>query len=289
MTATLAAALAALLLAQISAGVLSLQDLVRRGNWSAAVKAGEDLVKRDPGDPHAHYLLGVALWQAEDKVGAIQAFRSAERLDLDASYLHMALGLAYYEVNQFLLFERQMLKAASSDPSDARPLIHLGRYYESVVNDFERALDYFDKALQLDPASTDGLFLRAYCLEGLQRTEAAREAYVAAAAAGSHRASVGMARILADIDPQAALRWATRAVRDNPEIAEAAFIRSRVLLALDRDNEALEAINLAIRLDPDHPEAHFLLYRALRSMGRTTEAAEVLATFKELREAYGDY
>ncbi len=289
MTVALPAALAALVFLQISPGALRLQELVRRGDWSAALDAGNDLVRRDPGDPHAHYLLGVALWQGEDKVRAIQAFRSAERLDLDSSYLHLALGLAYYEASQFLLFKRQMQKAISSDPSDARPFIHLGRYYESAVNDFERALNYFDKALQLDPASPDGLFFRAYCLEGLRRTEAAQQAYAVAAGAGSPRASLGMARLLTETDPNAALSWATRAVRDNPSVPEAAYIRARVLLALERNDDALADVKLAIERDPDHPEAHFLLYRILRSMGRTGDAAEVLAKFKELRVTYGDY
>ena len=249
---------------------------------------GESIYNSEAADPHARYLIGVARWQSDDKVGAIQAFRAAERLGLDASYLHLALGLAYYEANQFVLFKRQMRRAVAVAPSDARPHIHLGRYFESVARDFATALTHFEKALALDPANAESLYLRAYCLEELHRTDQALEAYARAAAEGSSLASLGMARILTASDPEDALQWATRAVRENADWAESHYVRARILFALKRRAEALHEAELALAADPDHPEAHFLLARLLQLAGRRAAAGRILRRFEELRAVYGD-
>lgn len=288
MTATLPVALFAWMLLQVSPESLRLQELIRRGEWQAALDMGETVLGARPGDPHARYLLGVAKWRSSDKVGAIQAFRAAERLGLDTSYLHLALGLAYYEANQFVLFQLQMRRAMAIAPSDARPHIHLGRYFESVASDFATALSHFDEALELDPANAEILYLRAHCLEALHRTDHALEVYAQAAAAGSPRASLGMARILNASDPEEALEWATRAVRANADSAESRFVRARILFGLRRREEALQEVELAIAADPDHPEAHFLLSRLLRLAGRHAEAGRILHKFEELRAVYGD-
>src|SRR5205814_1588027 len=102
--------------------------------------------------------LGVARFQLNDYIRSVQALRSAEKLGLGTASLHKALALAYYSLHQYYLFEKRMNQAAKLDPRDSEPLYYLGRYYESVVNNFGRALDFFDRAVQLSPKDVKGVF-----------------------------------------------------------------------------------------------------------------------------------
>ena len=274
---------------QAPSGVGRLQQLVHQRDWKAALRVGEELMRTEPSNPNVHYLVGVARWQVDDKVGSIQAFHSAERMGLNTAYLHKALGLAYYGANQFRLFERQMERAIAADATDAQPFFHLGRYHESVRNDFERALSYFDEALARDPSHADSLYFRGYCLEVLQRTEEARDAYRKAAERGAASAYRGVARLLADTEPETALNWATKAVRSQPEQPESHYLLARISRKLDQPEEALRSLQRAIELDPDHAEAYFLLHQIYRHLGQKAKAERALTTFKQLRAAYGDF
>lgn len=270
-------------------GVGRLEQLVHQRDWVQALQVGTELLSAEPSNPNVHYLMGVVRWQVGDKVGSIQAFRSAERLGLDTGYLHKALGLAYYGANQFRLFEQQMGKAIAAEPADYQPYFHLGRYHESVRNDFERALRLFELALARRPGDGASLYFRGYCLEVLQRPHEAQEAYLAAADAGATNAYQGLARILADEKPEAALDWAKKAVAAVPEQAESHLLFARISLRLGHPEEALRSLETTIKLDPDHPEAYFLLHQLYRQMNRPEDAERALAMFKQIRAAYGDF
>src|SRR5205085_1718365 len=107
-------------------------------------------------------------------IGAIQALRSAERLGMDTTPLHKMLGLAYYSINQFILFEAQMEKAMKLDPLDDAPVYSLGRYRESVLNDYSGALQLFERAVHLRPDHSKNLYYKGHCEEMMDLRSEAR-------------------------------------------------------------------------------------------------------------------
>jgi tetratricopeptide (TPR) repeat protein len=223
-----------------------------------------------------------------------QAFRSAEKLGLDTAWLHEALGLAYYDANQFVLFLQQMERALKANPGHHAAHFHLGRYFESVRNDFEAAIGEFDRALATAPRHAKALYFKGYCLEMLRKLAEARRCFEAAAdavEAGTEHFSLpfrGMARLLNEDAPEKALPWALRAVELERGDADNHLVLGQVYQRLGKVESAMKALRESTRLAPDNDSARFMLYQAYRELGDEEAARAELAIFKELRKAYGD-
>ena len=271
-----------------------LLQLIRNRSWPEAARLAGDVALVSESDPQLQYLVGVVLWQQQDKVGAIQRFRAAERLGLPDSYLHVALGIAYYDAHQFLLFEQQMERAKAADRSDPQPYFYLGRYAESVQGDFAGGLRHFERVIALDPRHARGHAYLAYCLERLDRRDAAWQHY---------RTSVdllekeglrfswpyqGLARLALESEPQAAREWARKAVEAGPDDYEAHALLARSHHRNGDLSQTIAAASEAVRLNPDHAASHYLLFTAYRRLGDTTEARRHMAQFQELKHVYGD-
>ena len=142
-----------------------LEELVQGQQWKEAARLTRELVQENSDNPELHYWIGVVRWHEGDRVTAVQALRAAQQLGLDTAVLHKTLGMVYYRMRQFILFQDQMEQAAALDPEDHQPLYRLGRYFESVRNDFQRALEFFEKAIALRPDHTESVYYKGYCLE----------------------------------------------------------------------------------------------------------------------------
>ena len=271
-----------------------LLGLVRDRSWEEAVHLVEDLPEPTESDPLLQYLSGVVYWQQQDKLTAIQRFRAAERLGLREAYLHKALGLAYHEAHQFLLFEQQMERAIGADRYDPKPHHYLGRHAESVKGDFAGALLHFQKAVSLDPSDSRGHAYLAYCLERLDRRDEATQHFRASIrlmAGDSDRFSwpyQGLARLTLETEPLASVNWARMAVQAEPERPETHALLAR---AFERNGElakAVAAAGEAVRLNPDLAATHYLLFTAHRKLGNAEAAQRHISRFRELKRIYGD-
>ena len=268
--------------------------LIRNGNSPEASRLAEGLLQTAAGDSQLHYLIGVVRWQQGDNVDAIRRFRTAELLGLREPYLHKALGVAYYEAHQYLLFEQQMERASDADRSDPQPHLYLGRYVESVKGDFAGALRHFEEVIALDPDHARGHSYFAYCLERLDRLDAAAEHYrtsVELLQQANERFSwpyQGLARLTLKTDPQEARAWAQKAVAVEPTLFEAHALLAR---AHDGNGEfglAVDAASEAVRLNPNHAASHYLLFTVHRKLGNSDAARRHMSRFQELKEVYGD-
>lgn len=271
-----------------------LLQFIRNRSWTQAARLADGIALASESDPQIHYLIGVLLWQQQDKVGAIQRFRVAERLGLHEPYLHKALGVAYYDAHQFLLFEEQIRRAIAADRSDPQPHLYLGQYAESVQGDFVGALRHFEKVIALDPGHARGHSYLAYCLERLDRRDAAWEHYGKSVELLKSEGSAfswpyqGLARLALESDPEAATTWARKAVQAGPDEFE-----THALLARSHDrngdlSQAVAAARAAVRLNPDHAASHYLLFTAYRRLGDPTRARGHMSRFQELKQVYGD-
>jgi tetratricopeptide (TPR) repeat protein len=273
---------------------LRIASLAARKDWRGVASAAGDWVREKPLDAMAHYWLGVALWHGDDKTGSIKALRRAERLGLNTAVLHKSLGLAYYSINQFILFRRQMEKAAELDPKDAQPHFHIGRYLESVPHDYAQALEHFEKAVTLDPEDGRSAAYRAYCLEMLGSSDQARDAYETSIRLLDSRREkfswpyyrlAEMMRIAND-DPQS-LAWARRAVALEPDAAINHYELGKIRMEMGDPGEALQELRAAVRLDPKSTAAHYLLARVYAVLGRNEAARAERNIYDRLKSAYG--
>jgi tetratricopeptide (TPR) repeat protein len=270
-----------------------LLDSLHRKDWNEAAKRGEELVREHPGNPMYSYWLGVARVSLHDPVGAIQAMRSAELLGLNTVDLHVDLGLAYYTINQYFLFQQQMEKAIELDPNSFKPNYYLGRYRETIQDDLSGALKYFDKAVQLNPQDARSWAHRGFCLKELGRQTDARTAFETAikleegTGEGFSLPYQGMAQSLLETDPSQALPFARKAIELEPNLESNHLALAKVYEKLGKLSDAEAELHTAIQLDPTDASARFISYRVCNRLGKHQAAQAELEGFKEVNQLYG--
>jgi len=122
-----------------------------------------------------------------------------------------------------------------------------GLYYTGLLHlwteDFEKALIYFQKAVEKDPNYADAYFQIGYCYGQLKQYNDAIKAY-------------------------------KQAIRIKPDYAEAHYSLGVAYGSLGRWSEEIESYKQAIRIKPDYAEAHYGLGAACGHLGRYSEAIE---------------
>jgi tetratricopeptide (TPR) repeat protein len=267
---------------------------MRQGRWAEAAPTAQALAETYPHDPNWPYWLGVARWRLEDPIRAIQALREAENRGMDTPPLHKMLGFAYYSINQFTLFEMQMEKASKLDPLDYEPSYSLGRYRESVLNDYSGALKFFERATQLKPDHSKSAYYKGHCQEMLDMWAEALDAFQGAIAlVEKNRESFslpyqGMARLLLESKTAQALDFAQKAVQLEPDLDSNHSTLARVYELQGKLPEAEQELQIAVRLSANKPGNHYVLSRLYRSLGRTEDAQAQLQTFQKLKATYDE-
>jgi tetratricopeptide (TPR) repeat protein len=268
-------------------------ELVTKQQWSEAGKLAQELALAEPNDPAISYYLGLTRLHFQDSIGAIRALRAAERLGMDTAYFHQVLGIAYYNVHQFILFQQQMEESIALAPADYKSYYYVGRYFESIRNDFPGALEYFAKATRLNPEHTESSYYRGFCLEVSGRHAEARSAYEAAIKSVEKRQErfslpyQGIARLLAEEAPAEALEFGQKAVELEPNLDSNHVVMAKIYERLGRLSEAAEELQTAERLDPTNASPRFVLARIYSKVGKHEAAEAELAIFKKINQVYG--
>jgi tetratricopeptide (TPR) repeat protein len=270
-----------------------LLDAVHRKEWDKAAKLGAELVRESPHNSTYWYWLGVARSSLQDPLGGIQALRSAELLGLNTADLHMDLGLGYYTIYQFFLFQQQMEKAIALDPKDFRPRYYLGRYRESVQDDYTGAMKFFDEAVKLNPEDAKSWTHRGLCLKELgQRAEAqaALETAIKLEERKAERFSLpyqGMAQLVLEEDPNQALPFARKAVEMEPNLESNHLTMAKIYERMGKLSEAEAELRTSIQLDPTDASARLVCFRVCNRLGEYQAAEDELKEFKEVNRLYG--
>jgi tetratricopeptide (TPR) repeat protein len=278
--------------AAISESEKQLEGLIHQKRWAEAAELVGELIQKDPTNPRLHFWQGMVRFEGNDPISAIAAFRSAERLGLDTEGLHKALGLTYYVIHQYILFEQQMDKAIKMDPKDYEPVYYLGRYYETTRNNFSRARDFFDRAVGLKPNDTKSIFNRGYCLEMMGRLDEARTNYEQAIRLVEEiqeRYSwpyQGMARLLLTSDPEQALHFAERAVKLEPDLDSNHLVLAKVEERMQNTRGAIAELQIASRLNPTSAPPHYALARLYKRIGNPEAARAQIEEFNKLNSIY---
>jgi Flp pilus assembly protein TadD len=271
----------------------TIADFVKRKRWSELLVLTQDLAAKNSTDPNVFYWEGIASFQLHKPVGAVRAMRVAEKLGLDQPLLHEGLGLAYYDLNQFVLFEEQMKLASREDPNDFAPAYYLGLYRLSIQSDVGGALAYFREAVRLNPSDWKSLYQQGYCLELSGDSAGARESYLKSIhlveenEQGFGWPYQGMARIDATTDLNEALFYAKKAVEIEPDEPSHHFILAKTYELSGDMAAAIKEGRIAASQDPNHAAVRYLLFRLYRKLGDTASANAELKLFQTLNAVYG--
>lgn len=197
-----------------------------------------------------------------------------------------ALGVAYYQARQYLLFRDQMAAAIARDPTDFGPYYYLGRHYDTDLDNCEEAAGWLRKAIDRNPSYPRARAYLGSCLERLGQTQEAETQY--RASISLPLSQLGMARLkFAAGETGAALSWAEKAISADPRDASAQRFAARLYETLGRPGDAILALEAAARAAPYDASIHYVLARLLRSTSDPAKAAAALREFERLRDIYG--
>jgi tetratricopeptide (TPR) repeat protein len=270
---------------------IDISELARSKRWKEVAALADRNHRQNPADPTALYWLGISRLKLHEPVGSVQAFRAAEELGLNTALSHEGLGLAYYDLNQFWLFEEQMKKAAALDPRDSTPYFYLGLYRWTIRSDAAGALEFFTKASQLHPEDWKSVYQAGNCLEQLGKRSEARDRYTKAISLLENDGDPfgwpyqGMARLLLDENPEAALDFAKKAVSLQPEEYSNHVILAKVHERLGNISDAIREAETATAQNPNDSTSRYALYKLYRQAG-DPRAAQALKAFQEVKTLY---
>jgi tetratricopeptide (TPR) repeat protein len=273
------------------ASPLDISELARSKRWEEVAALADQNHRQNPADPTALYWLGISRLKLHEPVGSVQAFRAAEKLGLNSALSHEGLGLAYYDLNQFFLFEQQMKKAAALDPRDSTPYFYLGLYRWTIRSDVAGSLAFFEKAVQLHPDDWKSLYQAGNCLEQLGKLSEAHDRYTKAISLVEKNGDAfgwpyqGMARLLLDEKPEAALGFAKKAVSLQPDEYSNHLILAKVYERLGNLPDAIRAAETATALSPNDSTSRYALYKLYRQ-AEDPRAAQALKAFQEVKTLY---
>jgi tetratricopeptide (TPR) repeat protein len=227
-----------------------------QGNFSAAMAELEAAVALDPGSAAAWYQFGLLLGQIADFRGAEAAFRRAIKLKPDLAKAHYNLALTLVADSQSRLdwpgAIAELREALQYQPNYAEALNLLGAGLTSTGK-VDAAIPELERAIQLSPSLAEAHFNLAIAFEQKDLLDKAIKEY----------------------------RLATAAKGEYPEVSSAL---GKLLFRMGRPGEAELELIAALRQNPDLADAHYVRSKVLRSLNRNNEAAIELDEFKDLSQ-----
>ncbi|HLK05656.1 MAG TPA: tetratricopeptide repeat protein [Candidatus Acidoferrum sp.] len=253
------------------------------GDYAAAKPRLEVALRANPNDGNA------ALYLANDSIHLGEFEKAAERLQLlsrqqpkneEVWYL---LGKVYMQLSQ-----SSLAKLNEINPNSYLSHQISGEVMESM-NNLDGALLEYKKAVELAPEKPGTHYHLANAYWSLLLWEPAKKEFTAELAIDPKNCQaqwkLGDILIEQQAEPQNSLTELDKALALCPDLPEAHEDRGRVLLKLERYEEAAKDLQIAATADPAEPRPHFLLSQAYRALGRTREAQAEMGTFSKLQEA----
>ena len=116
-----------------------------------AVVTLDALQRLCPGVMQYHYLLGVALLRVGDRLNAVGALQTAERLEPNRSLTLLALGIAHNSLQQYAEGKSVLLRAVALDPGNADTRAALAEA-EQGLGELEAASKHVQQVLAQAPS-----------------------------------------------------------------------------------------------------------------------------------------
>jgi tetratricopeptide (TPR) repeat protein len=224
-------------------------DLIHLGEYEKAAEHLRTLAHREPKNQEVWYLLGKVYLQLSQT-----SLAKLNEIDPNSYLTHQVSGEVMESMNNLDGALLEYKKAVELAPDRHGTHYHLGNAYWLLLM-WEPAKKELQAELANDPQNCQAQW------------------------------KLGDILLEQQAEPQSALEQLDKALALCPESPEAHEDRGRVLLKLERYEEAAKDLQKAAAADPAEPRPHFLLSQAYRALGRTQEAQTEMRTFSKLQEA----
>ncbi len=151
--------------------------------------------------------------------------------------------------------------------------------------DYQKALSYFEKAIEEDPEHANARFFIGYCQFHLARYQEAVETFgkLIQIEPDSVDAYIIMGLAYGQLgqrDKQ--IEIFKQAIQANPISAKGHYYLGSAYESMGRDGDAVEALKQAIAIDPAYAQAHYLLGLVYMKLQRPEAAFKVYRILKEI-------
>ena len=231
-------------------GYIGAAELIR-GNAKNSKNLSEFFFKRIDGikeSPEKLYYAGLIHTYCEDHYQAIQNFLRARERGFDAHKCYQALGTTYILAGDFNLAISYFQKTLEINPNCADAYVNLGKIYE--LSSPDTANDYFSKALKIEPDNYKAVFSQANIALRAENYDLALELF-------------------------------EQAEELNPSSPECAYQIGELYLSKDELDEAVYFFELALTRDKILIPAAMKLAHISKLRGNTNEAID---RFRKLYE-----
>lgn len=249
-------------------------DHHRAGKLNAAATGYRKVLKRQPDNASALYLLGVVNLQTGNLEPAVRLLRSAVEADGSIAGHHRDLGHALRGLRRLDEAAAAYAQAVALDPADPTTQLGLGVVLHASRRLVE-AVAAFDALLQIEPRHTIGLANRAGVLRDLGRfQDAENDCRAALAIDGAQLVALGnLAVVQADTGRiEEAVATYRQVLELDPENALAYNNLGNALQEMGRIGEAVESYRRALAILPKQAPFEVNLANALQTLGRLDEA-----------------
>jgi tetratricopeptide (TPR) repeat protein len=266
-----------------------------RGKLDEARQLAENLLRQFPENGVGHYWLGIFQLKEEKFISALRHFQAAVDRSPTVPLAHLILGIGYAIIRQFELFKTEMLWLTEHAPNESLAYFYLGQYYSKDLDQVDKGLVYFQRALQLNPNDIRSRYLLGYGLELKGELEKARETYEMAVSVGGNQGATysqplqGLARIdLQGGDEAKAIEYTQRAIQLEPKLASNHLLLGKLLIKTGELQKALSSLKTATDLDPADATPYYLLLGTYLKLKMPEEAKWAQSRFEEVKKAYGE-
>ena len=273
-------------------------------------------LKINPNMPSAHALLGISLYEMADYAGARPHLEAALRANPEDSNAELILVNCLTKVGDFEAAAKHLQQLSKRQPKNQQVWYLMGKVYiqlseqalekvtaidpnsiwaHQVASEMAESMKNYDgavlelkKALEIAPRQP-GLHFKLGDLYWVQQQwEPAFQEFQIETAIDPHncmaRWKLGDVLIQQSIRPEEALDDLNQALTACPSLVDARLDRARVLLKMQRPEEALPDLIAVAKAQPEESRPHFLLAQAYRALGRTADSQAEMKTFSELEE-----
>jgi tetratricopeptide (TPR) repeat protein len=269
----------------------------------AALDCLERWLSREPDNPQAYFLRGIARELLGQRVKATDDFRKAVELDPEFDQVRVTLVTALLDIDQATEALGHAQQLADRQPNDARVLVLLARCHQQLGQP-EAAARVLDRVLAAEPRNASALAARGQAALKLGRpAEAAqwlRQAVTQAPNDLPARYHLQQALVQSGQkeEAQKELERVQKAQADGerlrvliqgqlskkPRDPELHYELGRLLL-LAGSQEGLRSLQTALELDPQHPATHQFLAEYYERHGNREVAARHRALANRARTA----
>ena len=224
------------------------------GHFENAIPAMRPAVSRDPRNEIYHFRYGLLLTDSHAPGAGIVRLQEALKQFPNSARLWLGLGIAQLVYGQNAEAENSFKQSLAVDPKLIPALAYLGVIY-TERGLYDQSIGFYEQAIALNGQLAGLYYLAADTMLKRSQTDTTR-----------------------------AEKYLKRATELDPALAGAYLAWGRLYVRNNGYSEAAQLFQRAVSLQPELLEAHYQLSRVLLRLKRTEEANRELEIFKQLSE-----